>query len=62
VDRHIATLGRLLRAPGPDLAAAASKLELIVRHVAWELRYGDAAFSVLLTDLRKFAAEGSNLP
>jgi hypothetical protein len=55
VGRQIATLGRLLKAPAPDLTAAAWKLELIVRHAAYELRYGDAAFSVLLVDLRRFA-------
>ena len=55
VGRQIATLGRLLKAPAPDLAAAASKLELIVRHAVYELRYGDAAFAVLLADLRRFA-------
>ena len=58
VDRQITTLGRLLKAPAPDLAAAALKLDLIVRHVAWELRYSDAAFSVLLADLQRFAANG----
>ena len=56
-DRQLATLGGLLKAPAPDLASAAWKLELIVRHVAWELRYGDDAFSVLLADLRRFAAQ-----
>lgn len=56
VGRQIARLGRLLTAPAPDLAAAARKLELIVRHAAYELRYGDAAFSVLLRDLRGLAA------
>ena len=55
VGRHIATLGRLLKAPAPDLSAAAWKLELIVRHAAFELSYSDKAFGVLLADLRRFA-------
>jgi hypothetical protein len=58
VGRQIATLGRLLKAPAPDLAAAAWKLELIVRHAAYELCYGDKAFAVLLADLRRFAGVG----
>lgn len=54
VGRQIATLGRLLKAPAPDLGAAARKLELIVRHAAYELSYGEAAFAALIGDLQRF--------
>jgi hypothetical protein len=56
VGRHIGALRRLLRSPAPDVAAAVRKLELIVRHSAWEMSYGEAAFAVLQRDIGRFSA------
>ena len=56
VGRQIAALGRLLRSPAPDLGAAGEKLDLIVRHSAWELSFGESAFAVLGEDLKRLAA------
>jgi hypothetical protein len=55
VGRKIGALGRLLRSPAPDLHAAGRKLELIVRHSAFELSFGEAAFATLGEDLARFA-------
>jgi hypothetical protein len=55
LGRHSTALARLLRAPAPDLAAAAEKLELIVRHQVFEARFGEAAIAVLRKDIRRFA-------
>ena len=56
LGRHSTALARLLRIPAPDLAAAAEKLELIVRHHVFELRFGEAAIAVLRRDFGRFAA------
>jgi hypothetical protein len=53
VGRQIAALSRALKAAAPDLEGAARKLDLIARHSAWELSFGDAAFAVLGEDLRR---------
>jgi hypothetical protein len=56
LGRHSTALARLLRTPAPDLAAAAKKLELIVRHHVFEMRFGEAAIAVLRRDIGRFAA------
>lgn len=56
LGRLNAALARLLRAPAPDLAAAAGKLDLILRHSVFELSFGKAALAALQRDLRRFAA------
>ena len=55
LGRHHRALERLLAAAAPDLAAAAEKLELIVRHSVFELSFGDASLAALREDLRRFA-------
>jgi hypothetical protein len=47
VGRQNAALGRLLKAPAPDLRAVGVKIGLIRAEQAWELRFGGAAFAVL---------------
>jgi hypothetical protein len=37
-------------------SAAAEKLELIVRHHVFEMRFGEAAIAVLRRDIGRFAA------
>jgi hypothetical protein len=56
LGRHGAALARLLRAPAPDLAAAARKLDLILRHQVFELDFGEACLAALRRDIRRFAA------
>jgi hypothetical protein len=56
LGRHSGALARLLRTPAPDLTAAAEKLELIVRHQVFEMRFGEAAIGVLRRDIGRFAA------
>lgn len=55
LGRHNAALARLLRAPAPDFAAAAGKLNLILRHAVHELTFGEACLAALQRDLRRFA-------
>ena len=55
LGRHNAALARLLRTAAPDLAAAAAKLDLILRHQVFELSFGEAALAALRRDLRRFA-------
>ena len=55
LGRHNAALARLLRAPAPDVAAAAGKLELILRHQVFELSFGEACLAALGRDLRGFS-------
>jgi hypothetical protein len=55
VGRHNAALAKLLRAPAPDVAAVAGKLELIVRHAVFELSFGEACLAALAGDLRRLA-------
>jgi hypothetical protein len=56
LGRHGAALTRLLRTPAPDLAAVAGKLDLIVRHKAFELDFGEACLAALQRDIRRFAS------
>jgi hypothetical protein len=53
LGRQNAALGRLLKAPAPDLGAVGVKIGLIRAEQAWELRFGDAAFVVLAEDVRR---------
>jgi hypothetical protein len=53
VGRQNAALGRVLKAPAPDLAAVAVKIGLIRAEQAWELRFGEAALEVLEADVRR---------
>ena len=55
LGRHNAALARLLRAPAPDLHAAARKLDLILRHSVFELTFGEASLAALRRDLRGLA-------
>lgn len=55
LGRHNAALARLLRTAAPDLAAAAGKLDLILRHQVFELTFGEASLAALGRDLRQFA-------
>jgi hypothetical protein len=59
LGRHNAALARLLRCPAPDVAAAADKLDLILRHQVFELSFGEASLAALGRDLRGFAASGT---
>jgi hypothetical protein len=56
LGRHSTALKRLLRAPAPDLAAAAEKLELIVRHHVFEATFAEPALASLRSDIRRFGA------
>ena len=56
LGRHSTALAHLLRISAPDLGAAAEKLDLIVRHHVFELRFAEAAIAVLRRDIRRFAA------
>jgi hypothetical protein len=58
LGRHNAALARLLRAGAPDLAAAARKLDLILRHQVFELSFGEASLAALKRDLDRLAAGG----
>jgi hypothetical protein len=65
VGRQNAALGRLLKAPAPDLRAVGVKIGLIRTEQAWELRFGDAAFEALEADVRRLGgavARCSNPP
>ncbi len=57
LGRHNRALAGLLRAPAPDLAAAADKLDLILRHSVFELNFGEASLAALRRDLRRFAGQ-----
>ena len=56
LGRHNRALARLLRAPAPDLAAAADKLDLILRHSVFELNFGEASLEALRRDLGRMAS------
>ncbi len=56
LGRHSTALRRLLRAPAPDLAAAAEKLELVLRHHIFEATFAGPALASLCSDIRRFAA------
>jgi hypothetical protein len=55
LGRHNAALVRLLRAPAPDLASVARKLDLILRHTVFELTLGESCLAALQRDVRRFA-------
>ena len=48
-------LARLLRVPAPDLPALAAKLDLLVAHQVWELRYAEPAMTALKRDAHRLA-------
>jgi hypothetical protein len=48
-------LRRLLRTPAPGAAALAAKLDLAVRHLAWELTGGEACMAALLRDAKRLS-------
>jgi hypothetical protein len=50
-----AAMCRLLRAPAPDAAALAAKLDLTIRHLVWELTDGDACLAALTRDAWRLA-------
>ncbi|HEX6374344.1 MAG TPA: hypothetical protein VFZ91_01355 [Allosphingosinicella sp.] len=56
LGRQHAALAGLLRAPAPDLAAVARKLDLIVRHSAFELSAAEPCLAWLRRDIGRFAA------
>jgi len=49
----------LLRAAAPDLAGAARKLDLILRHQVFELTFGEASLAALARDLRGVAGQSA---
>jgi hypothetical protein len=53
--RHDRALVRLLTTPAPHAAALADKLDLLIVHLAWELRAGDACLAAIRVDARRFA-------
>ncbi|HEY7811135.1 MAG TPA: hypothetical protein VIA98_12220 [Allosphingosinicella sp.] len=55
VGRQNVALGRLLKAPAPDLAAIGLKVDLIAAEQAWELTFGNAAFTALREDVRRLS-------
>lgn len=56
LGRHSTALKRLLRAPAPDLAAAAEKLDLTVRHHVFEASFAGPVLASLRRDIGRFAA------
>lgn len=50
-----AALRRLLRAPAPDLAGLALKLELAARETAWELTGAETCIATLAREARRLA-------
>jgi hypothetical protein len=55
LDRLNRALGRLLRVPAPNLPALATKLDLLVAHQVWELRYTEPAMAALKQDAHRLA-------
>jgi hypothetical protein len=55
LDALYAALRRLLRAPAPDLAALAMKIELVIDHEVATLNGGEACLAALRRDARRFA-------
>jgi hypothetical protein len=51
LGRHHAVLARLLRTPAPDVAGVSRKLDLIVRHSAFELSLAEPCLVWLRQDL-----------
>jgi len=56
LDAMYAALRRLLRAPAPDLAAFAAKIELMVDHEVATLTGGEACLAAIRRDARRLAA------
>ena len=54
-DAMYDALRRLLKAPAPDVAALAVKLELVVRHEVGSLEGGEACMEALLGDAVRLA-------
>jgi hypothetical protein len=50
---------RLLTLPAPNLPALADKLDLLVEHQAWELRFAEPALTAIRSDARRLAARSS---
>lgn len=48
-------LKRLLTHPAPHPAALADKLDLLIEHQVWELRFAEACLAALKRDARRFA-------
>jgi hypothetical protein len=53
--RHDRALRRLLTTPAPHAVALADKIDLLVRHQAWEFTFADAALASLQHDARRLA-------
>lgn len=53
--RHDRALRRLLTTPAPHAAALADKIDLLVRHQAWEFTFADAALASLRQDARRLS-------
>jgi hypothetical protein len=56
---RLAALRRLLRAPAPDIAALALKLDLAVADQAWELTGCESCLAALAADARRLSANSS---
>jgi len=55
VGRLNRTLARLFRTPAPNLPALATKLDLLIAHQVWELRYAEASMTALKRDAHRLA-------
>lgn len=51
------TLARLFRTPAPNLPALATKLDLLVAHEVWELRYAETSLTALKRDAHRLARQ-----
>jgi hypothetical protein len=54
-DVMYSALRHLLRAPAPDLAAVAAKLDLVVEHEVGTLEGGEACMSAIRADVRRIS-------
>jgi hypothetical protein len=61
-DAMYSALRRLLRAPAPDVAALAVKLELVVEHEVGTLEGGEACFEALLGDALRLSSGQAEKP
>jgi hypothetical protein len=59
LGRLLKTLARLLRIPAPHLPALAAKLDLLVAHQVWELRFAEPSLTAMQRDARRLAARSS---
>ena len=55
LGRLNAALKRLLTTPAPNPAALADKLDLLVRHQAWELSFAEPSLLAIRRDARAFS-------